>query len=198
MGYALEIFCDVSREKERSYVSQALSVERFQHVHVDLIGPFPPSDGFTFLLTFIDCYIRWPEVIPVSDISPEVVTKVSTLLGYRASLYLSSNHRPRKPVPVSSSIHPETNVGNTANLNHSVPPFFGWVEGLKPSMPALYQRPFEVPSTTDKHFTIKIKDRTSTISIDWLKSAFLFNDTDSTKEPFPEKKRNHPVVLSPR
>ncbi|GFY52388.1 integrase catalytic domain-containing protein [Trichonephila inaurata madagascariensis] len=39
------------------------------------LGPFPPSDGFTFLLTCIDCYTRWPEVIPISDISAEAVAK---------------------------------------------------------------------------------------------------------------------------
>ncbi|GFV00923.1 hypothetical protein TNCV_1387371 [Trichonephila clavipes] len=53
----------------------APTVERFQHVHIDLVGPFPPSDGFTFLLTCIDRYTRWPEVIPVSDISAEAVAK---------------------------------------------------------------------------------------------------------------------------
>ncbi|GFY66646.1 gag-Pol polyprotein [Trichonephila inaurata madagascariensis] len=72
------------------------------------------------------------------------------------------------------------------------------VEGLKPSLTATYQGPFEVLSRTDKHFTIKINDRTSTISIDRLKPAFLLNDTDSTKEPFPVQKSNHPVVLPPR
>ncbi|GFY60474.1 gag-Pol polyprotein [Trichonephila inaurata madagascariensis] len=71
------------------------------------------------------------------------------------------------------------------------------VEGLKPSLTP-YQGPFEVLSRTDKHFTIKINDRTSTISIDRFKPAFLLNDTDSTKEPFPVQKSNHPVVLPPR
>ncbi|GFX31216.1 hypothetical protein TNCV_2027171 [Trichonephila clavipes] len=33
-----------------------LTVEIFQHVHVDLVGPFPPFDGFTFLLTCIARY----------------------------------------------------------------------------------------------------------------------------------------------
>ncbi|GFY52407.1 integrase catalytic domain-containing protein [Trichonephila inaurata madagascariensis] len=51
------------------------TVERFQHVHIDLLGPFLPSDGFTFLLTSIDRYTRWPEVIPVCDISAEAVAK---------------------------------------------------------------------------------------------------------------------------
>ncbi|GFY78244.1 hypothetical protein TNIN_155391 [Trichonephila inaurata madagascariensis] len=52
-------------------------------------------------------------------------------------------------------------------------PVFVRVEGLKPSLTAPYQRPFEVLSRSDKHFTIKINDRTSTISIDRLKPAFL-------------------------
>ncbi|GFT83400.1 integrase catalytic domain-containing protein [Trichonephila clavipes] len=53
--------------------SFAPTVARFQHVHIDLVGPFPPSDGFTFLLTCIDRYTRWPEVIPVCHISAEAV-----------------------------------------------------------------------------------------------------------------------------
>ncbi|GFY60482.1 hypothetical protein TNIN_162931 [Trichonephila inaurata madagascariensis] len=55
-------------------------------------------------------------------------------------------------------------------------PALKWVEGLKPSLTAPYQGPFEVLSRTDKHFTIKINDKTSTISIDRLKPAFLLND----------------------
>ncbi|GFX01221.1 transposon Tf2-6 polyprotein [Trichonephila clavipes] len=39
------------------------------------LEPFPPSYGFTFLLTCIDRYTRWLEVIPVSDIFVEAVAK---------------------------------------------------------------------------------------------------------------------------
>ncbi|GFX21986.1 gag-Pol polyprotein [Trichonephila clavipes] len=72
------------------------------------------------------------------------------------------------------------------------------VEGLKPSLTAPYQGPFAVLSRTDKHFTIKKNDRTSTISIDRFKPAFLLNDTDSTKKPFRVQKSSHTVVLLPR
>ena len=40
---------------------------RFEHIHVDLVVPFPPSNGFTHLFTIIDRFSHWPEAIPLSD-----------------------------------------------------------------------------------------------------------------------------------
>lgn len=34
---------------------------RFDHVHVHIVGPLPLSRGFTYILTFVDRYTRWPE-----------------------------------------------------------------------------------------------------------------------------------------
>jgi hypothetical protein len=42
---------------------------RFDHIHVDLVGPLPPSNGFTYLFSVIDRFSRWPEAIPLSDIT---------------------------------------------------------------------------------------------------------------------------------
>ena len=39
---------------------------RFEHVHVDLVGPLPASKGQTHLLTVIDWFTRWPEAIPLA------------------------------------------------------------------------------------------------------------------------------------
>lgn len=48
---------------------------RFDHVHVDLVGPLPPSQGFTHLLTMIDRTTRWPEVVPLESTTAAVVAR---------------------------------------------------------------------------------------------------------------------------
>jgi len=42
---------------------------RFAHIHVDLVGPLPPSHGHTYLFTIIDRTLRWPEAVPLSSIT---------------------------------------------------------------------------------------------------------------------------------
>ena len=32
----------------------------FDHVHIDIVGPLPPSNEHTYLLTCIDRFTRWP------------------------------------------------------------------------------------------------------------------------------------------
>ena len=48
---------------------------RFSHVHLDLVGPLPSSQGFSYLLTMIDRTSRWPEAVPLSSITSESCTR---------------------------------------------------------------------------------------------------------------------------
>ncbi|GFS90354.1 gag-pol polyprotein [Nephila pilipes] len=240
----LKISCQRSKV-QRHTVSPiqpfASTPERFQYVHVDLVRPLSPSDGFTYLLTCIDRNTRWLDDIPLSDITAETVAKSFIInlvscfevpctrttdqgrqfqspLFFRNTTYQNYSIPPffeysdptnptecllrlretfwtLKLTPISC--HPSTSCFVHAALNTHSHVFFR-VDGLKPSLTVHYQGPFEILSWTYKHFTNKKNDKTTMISIDQLKPAFLLNDTNSTKEPFHEQKNSSSVVRAPR
>ena len=43
----------------------AIPSRRFDHIHLDIVGPLPPSQGHTHLLTIVDRFTRWPTAIPL-------------------------------------------------------------------------------------------------------------------------------------
>ena len=48
---------------------------RFSHVHIDIVGPLPPSGNQTYILTCVDRFTRWPAAIPLCDTTSETVAK---------------------------------------------------------------------------------------------------------------------------
>jgi len=64
--------CQVSKTHRHVHVQPEqipMPTRRFAHVHIDLVGPLPQSDGNTHILTIIDRSTRWPEAIPVPGTS---------------------------------------------------------------------------------------------------------------------------------
>nr|VZI30928.1 unnamed protein product [Spirometra erinaceieuropaei] len=48
---------------------------RFSHVHLDIVGPLPLSNGCSYLLICVDRFTRWPEAIPLPGIAAPAVVK---------------------------------------------------------------------------------------------------------------------------
>jgi len=54
----------------KTWVDSCVACQRAKvhhHVNVVLVGPLPPSHGFTYLFTMVDRTTRWPEAVPLSS-----------------------------------------------------------------------------------------------------------------------------------
>ena len=61
----------VNRHTESGIGKFSQPNRRFGHIHVDIVGPLPTSQGHRYVFTIIDRSTRWPEAVPMMDASTE-------------------------------------------------------------------------------------------------------------------------------
>ena len=70
----------------------------FEHIHIDLVGPLPASQGYTYLLTAADRFTRWLEAIPIQKIDTETIGRAYLLnwvARFGVPLHMTSDRGPQ-------------------------------------------------------------------------------------------------------
>ena len=64
------ICCQVAKVQRHTRVPWQqfeLPDQHFQHIHVDIVGPLPKSEGQAYLFTIVNHFTHWPKAVPMSD-----------------------------------------------------------------------------------------------------------------------------------
>ncbi|KAL6429491.1 hypothetical protein ACFW04_008275 [Cataglyphis niger] len=169
----------------------AVPDQRFQHIHLDLIEPFPICQNFRYCLIMIDKFSRWPEAIPLTEISAEI----SALYG--ASQTITTDQDPQFKAALFKAL---TNLIDCERIRISVyhSAFNGilerWYRTLKSAiMCHAKENWIEILPTVLLGFRTCFKEDLITLG-----EFFIEEDSPSNSEIFIEKHRIHMKEIKSR
>lgn len=67
----------------------------FSHVHINIVGPLPPSRGFSYILTVVDRTTHWPAAIPLVGVTADECAHAFCLhwvAEFGIPLHITSDH----------------------------------------------------------------------------------------------------------
>lgn len=76
----------------------SLPDKRFQHIHLDIVGPLSPSNTCTHILTVVDRFTRWSLGCPITDTSAETVAATFLdrwISNYGVPSIVTTDHSPQ-------------------------------------------------------------------------------------------------------
>ncbi|XP_069982182.1 uncharacterized protein [Penaeus vannamei] len=157
--------------------------ERFQHIHIDIVGPLPSDDGYSYILTMIDRFTRWPEemvygttlALPADFIVTAGNFEPGTFGKQLCERMTRVRSRPTRPTRQQDIYMPPglQDCSHVFVRKHPRPP-------LCPP----YEGPFPVIRRSDKTITIRRPKGEDTVTVDRVKPAHLHQPIKITKFRF--------------
>lgn len=102
-----------------------MPARRFTHIKIDLVGPLPPSHGFTHLLIIVDRTTRWLRAVPLSSVmSSEVAWAFIATLVAGLAPHLTS--LTGAPVQIGALERSHRGPSSQTPPHHHLPPTPQW------------------------------------------------------------------------
>jgi len=96
---------------------------RFATINIDIVGPLPISQGFSYLFTIVDRFTRWPEAIPMTDATATSCAQ-ALALGWisRFGIPQKYNFRSRTAIHLTNLERALANLGFSIKPNNGISP----------------------------------------------------------------------------